>query len=309
MLYDILIMKSGTKILYLFGAVSHPELISFLRTQCVFDNDAEIDAVIKDWRIAAEKFQAISHGSSDLPESIRIENLPNQYSSKLKGITDDALFRNSFSIYPYSIQLVEIEKLVAPQRYVNLDYVKKLEALMPDSPDLDFLIDFCLKSSGFTPTPSELQNTPNMYTFRSESVDFRFLGGYKKDLTPDDMRYCVGGGQPVAAIILFVGYGSPAINVFKVGSRIILNNGFHRLYALLRKGVKLAPMVVQHIQNWNLELPPTIAGLPREYLLTTPRPSLMKDFTNSELTKELIMKSRDRVVQIQWLVNQIDMPR
>ena len=51
------------------------------------------------------------------------------------------LFRKTFSILPVSFGLVEVDKLVAPQRTVNLDYVRQLVKRYPKSPSLDELLD------------------------------------------------------------------------------------------------------------------------------------------------------------------------
>jgi hypothetical protein len=88
-----------------------------------------------------------------------------------------------------------------------------------------------------------------------------------KELTAEDLDHAVSGGLPAAAIIAFVGYGGAPVNVLKVGSRIVLNNGFHRVYTLRRLGVKEIPVVVQHVSNPQLEFPPQVGGLPKEYLL------------------------------------------
>lgn len=297
------------RILHLFGAVTQPEIISFLRTQCVFQDEKEIGEILKDWSVAARKFHQITQMPSSLPVQANVNDIPEEYSNKLNEVTSGTLFKNTFSLLPYSLKMVDIKKVVAAQRYVNLDYIEKLISSFPDKIDTNYMIDFCLKKEASVSPVSELANSSNVYSFKSESSDFRFLGGYPKEITQDDLRICNGGGQPVSALILFVGYGSPAINLFQVGGRLILNNGFHRLYALLKKGINMAPVVIQSIQNWSIELPPIIAGLPREYLMNTPRPTMMEDFINQNLTKELTMKDRDKAVQVQWIVNQTDIPK
>lgn len=298
-----------TRIQHLFGAVSQPEILGFLRTQCVFENEEEIEDVMTKWRTAATKFQSLFTVAQDFPDSVAQEDLPSEYMDKISGVTSDPLFKNSFSMLPYSIRLVEIEKIIAAQRYVNLDYTEKLVPSIPREPGIDFLIDFCLVRRSDAAPPSELQNAANVFSYRSNSTDFRFLGGYPKPLNEDDLRLCIGGGQPVSALILFVGFGTPAVNVFQVGTRLILNNGFHRLYALLSKGIKKAPVIVQQIQNPSIELPQMIAGLPKEYSIQTLRPSIIKDFMNPNLTMELSLKDRERSVQIQWGLNQTDIPK
>ncbi|HEV2225394.1 MAG TPA: hypothetical protein VGR56_01160 [Nitrososphaerales archaeon] len=297
------------RIIHLYGAVSQPEIINFLRTQCEFKNPSELAEVALSWSKAAAEFNKLPADQSDLPEAISVQEIPNQFASSVDKIAQSALFRNTFSLLPYAFKIVDPDLLVAPQRYVNLNYIEKLTEKFPTDIGMDYLIDYCLKGGSPPSAPSELQLGPNVYSYKSESTDFRFLGGYPKRLTDDDVEYALGGGQPVAALLLFVGYGSPTVNVYQVGKRFILNNGFHRLFALRRKGMLKAPVVVQQITNWNLELAPQISGIPTTYLVTTPRPSLLKDFFSPSISRELPMKSRDRSVQIQWNANQVDVPR
>lgn len=294
---------------YLYGVTTQAELIGFLRTQCVIADNKELESIVSDWRSAAQAFASIQMTHQELPESIRVDELSKPRSPIIDEVESSRLFRQSFSLLPYSIQAVEIDKIVAGQRYVDLSYVDELTKLIPPKPNADFLADFCLsRKSGVAP-PSELQLGPNVYSFKSESTDFRFLGGYPKPLDASDLAASTGGGEPVAAVVLLVGYGSPQVNVFKVGGRVILNNGFHRLYALRSRGVTTAPVVVQHITNSALELPPVIAGLPSQYQTQAPRPSMMKDFLNPKFTREVKLKARDRSVQIQWNINQVDIPK
>ena len=302
-------MPEAQHILHLYGAASQAEIVNFLRTQCEFGNQDELKSVIDGWRSAAERFAQITSGFEDLPESIKVSSVPKEFKTTLEDLEREPLFSNTFSLIPHSVEIVEIDKLVAGQRYVNLDHIKRIESTIPESPTLKSLINFCLKTGPPPPVPTDLQLAPNVYSYKSESTDFRFIGGYPKKLTEDDIRICLGGGQPVAGIMLFVGYGSPAINVFKVGQRYILNNGFHRAFALRKRGVDQIPVVVQNISNWNLELPPILVGLPTAYLVTTRRPSLVKDFFDPDISHPLLMKNRDRSVQIQWNVNQLDIPK
>ena len=153
-----------------------------------------------------------------------------------------------------------------------------------------------------------MQSAPNLLTFSSTNGDFRFIGGFHKEkLTDDDLKYCLGGGLPVSAIILFVGYGSRSINVLHANNRLILNNGFHRVYALKRKGVTKIPAVVQKIGNPDLEFPQAILGLTKDYLLQHPRPVLVKDFFINDLTTVLKKKSTIMSVRVQWGYDQMPM--
>lgn len=143
--------------------------------------------------------------------------------------------------------------------------------------------------------------------FSSPSVDFRFLGGFLKDqLTEDDLKFTNVGAQPIRAITLFVGYGSGSINVYQVGNRLILNNGFHRVYALYKKGIRKIPVVIQKIGNPAIEFPPQILGLSADYLLRHPRPILVKDFFNEHLTRVFKRKKMIRILNVGLAVSTAD---
>jgi hypothetical protein len=309
---DSLVSKvavEGQKIRYLFGATTQPEVISFVRTQCMVRDDAELQGIVQDWKLAAQKFSAITSFPKVVPETMSVIDLPRDVEPVIRKISAEPSFQKSFSMLPMSFGMVEIDKLVAGQRYVNLDYVAKLLKSLPSDPNLVDLIEFCFAKTPDVAPPAELQLGPNVYSYRSDTTDFRFLGGFPKPLSKEDLEAAVAGGLPVAGIILLVGYGSSAINAFRVGQRYVLNNGFHRLFALRKHGIKTAPMVIQHITNPDLELPPQLVGLPTQYMTEHPRPSMMMDFFDDSLVIELRMKARDRSVQIQWNINQIDIPK
>ena len=90
----------------------------------------------------------------------------------------------------------------------------------------------------------------------------------------------------------------PQLNVFRWGNRVVLNNGFHRVYTLRRIGVTEVPVIVQHVGNPQLEFPPQVAGLPKEYLLGAPRPVVMKDFFENGFTITLRVRERLKLVTV-----------
>jgi hypothetical protein len=135
------------------------------------------------------------------------------------------------------------------------------------------------------------------------------LGSFlNENLSQEDLEYAQHGGAPVAAIISFVGYGAYPINVLKVQNRVVLNNGFHRVYALRSLGVAKIPILVQSADNWQLEFPPQVTGVPREYLLGHQRPVLMKDFFEDDFTATILVRNRMKLVTFQSNVGQHDVP-
>jgi len=137
-------------------------------------------------------------------------------------------------------------------------------------------------------------------TFSSRSLDLRFLGGYPKPITEDDVRVAHMGGQPVEVVTLRVGFGAAPINAWMVGRRLVLANGFHRTVALRSSGITRVPVVVRHVANPDIGFPDQYLGLSRGYLLQNSRPVIVADFFDETLTLELRLKPRRKVLKVAW---------
>jgi hypothetical protein len=286
------------QLLYMFGAVTQIELNNFLLGVSV-DSEERQQEIKAQWLKAAEAFQQTVNDETGLAESITTQPLGAEFSGVAEDIAKNAAFTKSFSNYPISFQEIEIDKIVASQRTVHLDFVEQIKAKAKFS-SAEELAAFCLHPGQDT-TPLKFGRTAhNAFTFSSENPSLRFLDACEHPYAPDLKAGYHPGGQPVHAVTMLVGYGISTINVFRVGKRIILNNGFHRLYALRSLGVGSAPAVVQHITHPELELPQVIADLPRDYLISAPRPALMKDFFNPVLNCEIHQRNFIKALQVGW---------
>jgi hypothetical protein len=301
-------MESSGKNLFPFGAATLSEVTSIIRSQCVDEEVGNLDSIITDWRRASKEFQKLVKEERGAPESIVVGDTDPSLHPELERISSDPLFRKTFSQLPFEFKMVEVGKLVAPQRLVNLDYVENLKRSLPNGPKLFDLVSFCLKPTQTPPAPKVMQSAQNAFAFSSPSQDFRFLGGYPKKVEQGDIEASTGGGLPVIAITLLLGYGTSTCNAFKVGSRMVLNNGFHRIYTLESVGIKNAPMLVQIVNNPDLEFPQQVAGLPKDYLVENPRPVLMKDFVDERLVRTIRVKPRIMNVQVAWNSQQSFVP-
>lgn len=292
--------------LYLYGAMAQPEIAQIVKSFCVNEESLNLSDTLKNWQKATSAFRKIESQDADAADNNTTFDIKSN--PKLEAIKNDPIFQKTFARTPIEFKYVEVDNLVAPQRNVSLDYVDKLLKRISDSPSEDELIDLCISSKQLVPTPKPTQKAPGSWFFSSPSVDFRFLGGYLKDkLTEDDLRYTGVGGMPVMALTLFVGYGSGTINVLKVNGRMVLNNGFHRVYALRKKGITRIPVVVQNIGNPELEFPAMMLNLTKDYLLKHTRPVLVKDFFNNDLTKVFKRKEMIRTVRVDFGADTTDL--
>lgn len=283
--------------LHLYAVMNQREVDNLVRTYCSEDEITNLPTTLTSWQQARSSFEQIKTQESGIANNTTIT--PIEQNEKLEALQNDPLFQRSFLNTPFTFGMVEIDTLVAPQRQVYLNYVDEMEQRIPENPTLDDLIDICMPLNPSPPDPKVTQTGNNSWIFSSPSSDFRFLRGYlKEQLTQDDIQLTQVGGFPVKAITFFVGYGSSSINVIHANNRLVLNNGFHRVYALRRRGITRIPVVVQEVTNIAIEFPQQLLGLSSQYLLNDTRPILVKDFFTDGLTREFNRKKMITTVQV-----------
>jgi len=294
---------------YLYALATQAEVLNHVRTQALPEERDQAPGILESWRALQPQVQHLQTAEVGLAETISLVALPSEADELVKGFAADPAFQKTFATLPSQFSMVEVDKLVAAQRTVNLDYVERLVASYPTSPTLEDLLNICVSPKRTMEPIQHLEVAPNTHVFSSPNSDIRFIGAFlKQNLTPEDLAYAEQGGIPAAAIIAFVGYGAAPINVLMAGQRVVLNNGFHRVYALRQLGVMHIPVVVQQIRNPQLEFPPAIAGLPSEYLLGAARPVLIKDFFEPGFTITLKVRDRVKMVTVGIARNEHEVP-
>jgi len=291
---------------YMFGAVTQIELRNFLEVNSI-DSEARKQEIRKDWPAAVARFEGLRQAEAGAPDSISGRRLSAEDEGRAQTLRADATFATTFANYPISFEEVEIDKLIACQRTVHVEYVSYLSSRYEQMKGDVF--GFCLPQVDDVPPISIGRTAQNAFTASSENPGLRFLGAFEEPYRPGLLQIEVPGGQAVRAIILVLGYGGSAVNAFRVGRRMILNNGFHRLFTLRGLGKTHAPVVVQHVTHPEVELPPMMGELPREYLVENPRPGLMKDFFEEGLTCEITQRGFLKALQVGWGVQESMVPR
>lgn len=298
--------ENTRQLLYLYGAVTQMELNGFLEVHSI-DPDQKKNEIRQTWSSAADRFQELKASETGIADTISTTKIDEAANPLLREVRTSPAFINTFSNFPVSFEEVEIDKLVAGQRSVHHQYVDRIaEKYEKEGRDL---VKFCIAPLQDTTPVVTGRTAQNAFTASSENPGLRFLGAYEQHYKDGLIDGQTPGGQPVRAIVLVLGYGYSTVNAYRVGKRLILNNGFHRLYALRRMGIQKVPMVVQKITHYELELPPVVSELPRQYLVQEVRPALLKDFLDEKLTCTVMQRNFIKSVQIGWGVNETIVPR
>src|SRR5260370_1710071 len=210
---------------FLYAFSSPGEIQNYIRTQAHEDENKRLPEIVKNWQTVQPQVLRVLQTEAGLAETIGVKPIPDEYQAQLSEFAKDPLFEQTFSSLPMSFQLVEADKLIFPQRIVNLDYVRELREAVSQPPSFAELLDMCVSPNRPIAPIQHLELFPNpVHVFSSPNTDLRNLGSRMKHLTPDDLKYAQGG-QPAAAIITFVGYGVASINAYHVGKRFILGIG------------------------------------------------------------------------------------
>jgi hypothetical protein len=293
---------------YLYAFAVQPEAMRHIRTQAAEHDRQRLPEIMRAWAETQPRVQALVAAEAGLPDTIKIMPVPTGLQPLVNSYTADPLFQRQFQL-PATVAFVEADKLVAYQRPVNLDHVERIVRRLGLDPSPEAVLRLCVSPQREMEPIQHLELGAAAHSFSSPNSDIRFLGAFlKRDLNADDLGVAEQGGVPVAAVIAFVGYGTPMVNALKVGDRVVLNNGFHRVVALRRLGVEQIPVVLQHVSNPQLELGPELGGLSSTYLLQHPRPALVKDFFEPGFTVTLNVRERVKLVNLAVQAGQQEVP-
>lgn len=300
-----------TKYLIPFGLMAQNELQTMVAKSCIADELKSMPSILARWQGIQPKVRALldCETNNRFADSCLGEPIPEEAREQVMEEIRRPEFQRTFGRTQFTLEMVEIDKLVASQRTINLDYVGLLLKKLTPNPELRDVVALCLASSSGYAAVNYMETGGGAHVFTSANDDLRFLGvRYVPPVGDSLVQAAASGGVPVGAVMAFVGFGAHQVSAFRIGDRVILSNGFHRVYCLRAAGVRRIPVVVQRIDNFQLELPPMIAHLPREYLVESTRPALLKDFFDPDLTITIRAKRRRKVVTIAVGAEQVDIP-
>ena len=182
----------------------------------------------------------------------------------------------------WSFGLIELANIHIYQPYINLEYAAKLTEEAPEPNDLEALLKYCLPnrldasdqsvSVAFNPS----QNT---YSIVSENLGLRVIGGTQAE---DELKRKFVG--------FAFGFGLPQMLVAQYKDLLILKNGYHRAYSLLKKGHKMIPCIVMKTDDFALTGASRPGSFTHELILSDKSP-IMSDY----LTRVAVKVPRRRI--------------
>jgi hypothetical protein len=293
---------------YLYGHTRLSDFLGFIADETVEGRGADRTRLAGEWRAASTRFaelQETEKGWADRPE---VRPLAKALEPLVRRVAADPIFRRSFSAVPGEVGMVELDRLVASQKTVNLAHVARLKEQLGPTPDPDAVFRTCLPFDHPTPPSRAGWVAKQSYVFTSDSNDLRFLDSLM--LGPEQVSGYQAAGPMVGVVGVAVGYGSNFLHALALDGRLVLNNGFHRAYALRALGVTHVPCVVQKLSGQaDLEE----VGRPAirrdaDLYFERARPPVLKDFFDPVLCRTVTRPRRTRQVRVTFTVEELDVP-
>ena len=290
-------------LLCLMGVSRLAGFINFVQERTVAGRERDKGDLADAWRQSAKVFEALQTTEAGIADAPQVLPLPAMLQAHVKKLAKLAHFQHTFSAVPVAFGMVELDKLVVYQQHIMGLAVKKMtDALAAPLSDAA-LAGLCLPlksaDAGFKVALEE----DGRFIFVSDSHDARFQGAQL--LKPSDVKGLKVNGHSQAVVALSVGFTTNVLNVVRYGKRMVLNNGYHRAFALRQMGVTHAPCLIQVCAHWEdvgLVGSSEIVNNGPVYF-SSARPPLLKDYANPELTRTFPAKRIRKEIRLSYEVD------
>lgn len=289
----------GDAHLLLLGFPPAAEFFRIVQTLLIESDERSIVSLTLAWRRASRRVQALQQLEPERARVSALRPLPQSMTEIAAACLMEPALSHAQQLYPRQWALVELDRLIVPQRHINLEWVSNLhEHLGGASSDADIVR---LSAGANVPEPRVdlVRSDDGTYTFTCSSGELRFLGSRALDASLATSQ------APTARIThligLMVGFGLQCMSAVHYGDRLLLTNGVHRAYVMRQLGLTHAPCLVASLTHED-ELELVGAGESRaryERLLRLARPPLLADFFESGLCERLRLRRHSRALQLQ----------
>jgi len=290
--------KAGAELVWLLGQPHLSDYLDFVKNKVIGGADLDPRRLADEWRAANDLYAELEQAEAGFADETKRRPVERALRPLVRRLEENPWFRDSFDNLPYSVERVELDKLVASQNHVERAFTKAfLERL--GSMDEEEEFHFCLPLDKPQPPVTVTRLSADRYAFTSPSTDFRAHS--PRLFRPEDLPGLSSSGPVSALFGIAVGFGSNFLSAVRSDKRIVLQNGYHRAYALRCAGLEYAYCVVEDVtrkDELKLTVDDTVAQDP-EFYFASRRPPLIKDFFDRRLAKRMRIRPMQNYVEIE----------
>jgi hypothetical protein len=289
-------------LVWLLGQPHLGDYLEFVANKVVDGRKADPRLLADEWRAANDIYYELERTEAGIADRIECLPLDPELEPLADAVRANPWFQDSFDNLPVSFVRVELDKLVISQNHVERGFTDALGAALGAQPEAADLFRFCLPLDRPMPPVRMQRLTGDRFLFTCASTDFR--AHHPRLLRPDELG-AIGSIGPVAAMVgIMIGFGSNFMSAVRSDSRILLQNGYHRAYALRSLGFTHAYCIVEDVtrkDELKLTAEDDVAADP-EFYFASKRPPILRDFFDPRLAKVLHMLPMESHIEVELKV-------
>jgi hypothetical protein len=250
------------------------------------DPDAPSAADVADaWRAAQPRWHELARTEAGAAEQPQVRRMPASMQAHLERLTADPGVRSTFDTVPVAFGMVAADSLVASQCTITQASVDGIAGGQPPRGALAWATRLCLPAEAPSAGARLVYCDDDEFVFEGDGHDMRYLGSQILDAATTRLTRLHGHAQTVIA--LAVGASTNLVNAVRWKDRIVLNNGHHRVHALRRLGFTHVPCLIQPCASFDEVRQAATSEVVdhAELYFDAPRPPLMRDFDDPQLTR------------------------
>ena len=288
------------RLVWLLGQPHLSDYLNFVRDKVVDGDKLSPRALADEWRRANDLYYDLEESEAGIADGADCLDLPPELSQLADEVMRNRYFLESFDTLPVEIRMVELSRLIVSQSNVSCGFANQLRRELGKAPAAEALFRLCLPLDRPQAPVRVRKSGRDRYVFTSASTDFRL---HPPSLLQAAQVEGLKSFGPVASILAFpVGFGSNLLSVVRSDDRLLLQNGYHRAFALLAAGISHAPAVVQTVtrkDELRLAASDDVCEDPAFYFRGK-RPPLLRDFLDPRLGKTLRVRPMETSIEIEF---------
>jgi hypothetical protein len=292
----------GADLIWLLGQPHLSDYLEFVETKVVGGRKIDPRRLAAEWRAANDLYYELEQSEAGLADTAECSPLDTALEPLAEAVRANPWFQDSFDNLPVSFARVELDKLVVSQNHVERGFTDALGAALGAAPDDADLFRFCLPLDRPMPPVRIQRLTGDRFVFSCASTDFR--AHHPRLLRPRELAGIDSIGPVAAMVGIMIGFGSNFMSGIRSDSRILLQNGYHRAYALRSLGFTHAFCIIEDVtrkDELKLTADADVAADP-EFYFASKRPPLLRDFFDPRLSRTLQMLPMESHIEVELKV-------
>lgn len=289
-------------LVWLLGQPQLSDYLHFVATKVIDGDRIDPALLVDEWRVANDHYHDLEQAEPEAADTIECLAPEAERAAQIAAVTASRWFRGAFASLPTRIVKVELDKLIVSQLHVEHGRRFHDASRQGDIDAPATLFDVCLPLDPTLPPVKTVRLGENRYRFTSPSTDLR---AHPLRLSPPGRPAPAQDDGPCHAMLsLGIGFGANFMSGIRSGSRIVLQNGHHRAYALRAMGATHAYCIVEEVtrkDELRLTASPQVGADP-EFFFAARRPPLLKDFFDPALAKRLAVYPIDSEIEVEVTV-------